>query len=180
MVVILFMAGHETTVHLISMAMHSFITHPDQLDLLRSDYSLMPQAVEEVMRYTTPVQATKPRMAREDMEFHGAQMKKGDKCMAVLAAANIDVSVFDDPLKFDIQRDNAARHTGFGGGIHLCLGIHLARAEAQIALERLFRRWENIRFAVPESELDWHTRLGMRGFKALPLEFDVVGVKVAA
>ncbi|MEP6338364.1 cytochrome P450, partial [Parasphingorhabdus sp.] len=68
-----------------------------------------------------------------------------------------------------------ARHVGFGGGIHLCLGIHLARAEAQIALERMFRRWENIRFAVPESELDWHKRLGLRGFKALPLEWDVVG-----
>lgn len=175
MVVILFIAGHETTVHLISMALHSFITHPEQLEILRGDYALMPQAVEEVMRYAAPVQATKPRMARQDMEFHGARLKKGDRCMAVLATANIDGSVFDDPLAFNILRDDKARHVGFGGGIHLCLGIHLARAEAQIALERVFRCWENIRFAVPESELDWHKRLGLRGFKALPLEWDLVG-----
>ena len=180
MLVILFMAGHETTTHLISMGVHSFLTHPEELEKLRSDWALMPSAVEEILRYASPVQGTKPRMAREDIEFHGAQLEKGDRVMGLLAAANVDAAAFKDPLKFDITRDDKARHVGFGGGIHLCLGLHLARAEGQIALQHLFRRWENIRFAVPESELDWHTRLGMRGFKSLPLDYDVVGVKVAA
>jgi len=180
MITLLFMAGHETTAHLISTAIYGFVEHPEQLAALRADASLMPAAVEEVLRYIAPVQGTKPRMARADMEFHGVSIKRGERVMALMAAAHVDDRAFADPLEFNIRRDEKAagkqaRHLGFGGGIHLCLGLHLARAEAQIALERLYARWDNIRFAVPVEQLPWHTRLGLRGFSALPVEFDVVG-----
>ena len=169
MVVLLFAAGHETTTHLLSSGIHALLTHRDQLELLKADASHAPQAVEEILRYCSPVQATKPRMARRDMEFHGTRLKRGDRVMAMLASANVDPAAFDDPLRFDILRDGKNRHVGFGGGLHLCLGIHLARAEAQIALERLFARWPDVRLAVPDDELRWQPRLGMRGLASLPL-----------
>ena len=169
MLILLFVAGHETTTHLLSTGIHALLTHRDQLDLFKADGSRAPQAVEEILRYCSPVQATKPRMARHDMEFHGTRLKRGDKVMAMLASANVDPAAFNDPLRFDILRDGKNRHVGFGGGLHLCLGMHLARAEAQIALERLFTRWPAVRIAVPDAELKWQARLGMHGLASLPL-----------
>lgn len=169
MVFLLFIAGHETTVHLLSTGIYTLLNYPDQLQMLMADWSLAPRAVEEMLRYASPVQFTKPRMAREDMEFHGCQLKKGDKIMAMLAAANVDPAAFNDPLRFDIVRDDENRHVGFGGGLHICLGIHLARAEAQIALRQLFTRWPRVRLAVPDDQLEWQNRLGMHGFRTLPL-----------
>ena len=169
MVAILFVAGHETTTHLISTGIATLLDHPDQLAVLRSDSSLMPQAVEELMRYNSPVQVTKPRIVRDDCDFHGAALKRGDKIIACLASANSDPAIFDDPARFDIHRERPQRHVGFGGGIHLCLGLHLARAEGQIALERLFARWPDVRLAEPDAERDWITRLGIHGYRTLPL-----------
>lgn len=169
MVAILFVAGHETTTHLISTGIATLCDDPDQLAALRADWSLAPQAVEELMRYNSPVQITKPRIVREDVEFHGARLKRGDKIIACLASANSDPAIFDDATRFDIHRERPQRHVGFGGGVHLCLGLHLARAEAQIALERLFARWPNVRPAQPAVEREWITRIGIRGYRTLPL-----------
>lgn len=170
MVAILFIAGHETTTHLVSTGVATLFDHPDQLAALKADWSLAPQVVEELMRYNSPVQITKPRIVREDIEFHGAQLKRGDKIMACLASASTDPAVFDDPTRFDIYRERPQRHAGFGGGIHLCLGLQLARAEGQIAFERLFTRWPDLALAQPEAEREWITRLGIRGYRSLAVE----------
>ena len=180
MVAILFFAGHETTTHLISTGIGTLCAHPDQLAALQADWSLAAPAVEELMRYNSPVQMTKPRIVRADIDFHGAQLKRGDRIMACLAAANSDPEVFEEPERFDIWRERPQRHTGFGGGIHLCLGLHLARAEGQIALERLFRRWPDLRVPQPIAERAWIPRLGLHGYRSLPIELETLGQLEAA
>jgi cytochrome P450 len=168
MVFVLFIAGHETTTHVITTSVLDLLQHPDQLDLLKAEPGLMPNAVEELHRRNSPVQATKPRMAREDMDFHGVRLKRGERVMGFLAAANADPDHFPDPEKLDLRRENV-RHAGYGGGMHLCLGMHLARVETEVALERILARWPNLGLAVPASQLRWLMRPGMRGPLALPL-----------
>ena len=158
MVMLLFLAGHETTTHLISTSVVDLLQHPDQLAMLRADPALMPNAVEELHRHTSPVQATKPRMAREDMEFHGAELKRGDRVMALLASANADPAHFADPETLDLRRPGV-RHAGYGGGMHLCLGMHLARLETEVALERILARWPSFSLGVPFEDLrGWDVR----------------------
>ena len=180
MVAILFFAGHETTTHLVSTGIATLCAHPDQLAALQADWALAAPAVEELMRYNSPVQMTKPRIVRADIECHGAQLKRGDRIMACLASANSDPAVFEDPEIFDIWRERPQRHTGFGGGIHLCLGLHLARAEGQIALERLFRRWPDLRVPQPIADRDWIARLGLHGYRSLPIEMEMPAQREAA
>ncbi len=180
MVMILFVAGHETTTHLLSTMVATLTDHPEQLETLKADWSLAPQTVEEAMRFNSPVQMTKPRIVRDDIEFHGAALKRGDKIISSLAAANADPAAFDNPERFDIYRERPQRHTGFGGGIHLCLGLQLARAEGQIALERLFTRWPDLRVAQPKGEREWITRLGIHGYRTLPIETGAVRLSEAA
>ncbi|MEP4053212.1 MAG: cytochrome P450 [Litorimonas sp.] len=171
MVFVLFIAGHETTKNLLSCAVPCLLNHPEQLNNLREDSALWPMAVEELIRFTSPVQMTKPRYVVRDMEFHGQKMRKGQMFMALLSAANIDPAYFEAPLSFNIHREKV-RHVGFGNGVHLCLGIQLARVEAQIALERLFIRYPELSLAVPQDQLVWAKRLGSRGLKQLPIRFN--------
>ncbi|SIN59980.1 Cytochrome P450 [Parasphingorhabdus marina DSM 22363] len=171
MVAILFVAGHETTTHLISTGLATLLDCPDQLAILKTDGSLMPQAVEELHRLNCPVQMTKPRVVRHDMDYFGQPLKRGDRIIASLAAANADPVMFPEPERFDIHRDNAARHAGFGGGIHLCLGLHLARAEGQIALERLFARWPDLQITQAYNDREWIRRIGIHGYRRLPVDF---------
>lgn len=168
-VMLLFLAGHETTTHLISTSVLDLLQHPDQLALLKSDPALMANAVEELHRHNSPVQVTKPRMARRDMEFHGVRLKQGDRVMGLLASANADPAHFAEPEKLDLKREGV-RHAGYGGGMHLCLGMHLARVETEIALERILVRWPNLSLATPASEVRWLPRPGMRGPVRLPLQ----------
>ncbi len=165
---LLFVAGHETTTHLISGAVLALLEHPAALAALRADWSLAPAAVEEALRFLSPVQMTKPRYARADTMFHGRALRRGDRLIAHLAAANMDPEAFPDPARFDIQRPKP-RHVAFGGGPHLCLGVHLARAEARIGLERLFTRWPSMALAVERDALRWTKHPGIRGLRALPL-----------
>ena len=169
MVFLLFLAGHETTTHLISTSVLDLLQHPDQLDVLKADPSLMPNAVEELHRHNSPVQATKPRMARRDMEFHGVSLKQGDRVFGLLASANADPAHFADPEKLDLRREGV-RHAGYGGGMHLCLGMHLARVETEVALERILARWPAMSLAIPADEVRWLPRPGMRGPTSLPLK----------
>ena len=149
----------------------TLLDHPEQLEELRSDWQgKSSRAVEESIRYNSPVQMTKPRYVREDMEFYGRKLKKGQNIMAFLAGANSDKRKFEDPFKFDISRENV-RHVGFGGGIHLCLGIQLARTEGQVGLERIFTRFPNLTLAVERNKLKWIERLGMRGVRHMPVKF---------
>ncbi|MEO1100714.1 MAG: cytochrome P450 [Pseudomonadota bacterium] len=168
---VLFVAGHETTTHLLSTAVLTLIRQTGVREELCADWALARGAVDELMRYNSPVQMTKPRFIREDTELFGRSFKKGDKVMAMLAAANMDPREFENPSMFDIHREKN-RQMGFGGGMHLCLGIHLAKAEAEIGLERLFTRWPQLGLAVEESSLRWIRRAGLRGLTALPLSIN--------
>lgn len=171
MVFVLFVAGHETTKHLISSAVYTLLTLPDAADQYRvMDDDARGIAVDELMRYCAPVQMTKPRHAREDLEFHGLSMKRGERLVALLAAANIDQRVFEGPGNLDLTR-RPNRHLGWGGGPHICLGLHLARAEAQAALDCLLDGWPGLALGVEPERLKWIPRSGLRGLKQLPVIF---------
>ncbi|MEN8877202.1 MAG: cytochrome P450 [Hyphomonas sp.] len=171
MVFVLFIAGHETTKHLISSAVYTLLTEPDAADQYRSmDDDARGIAVDELMRYCAPVQMTKPRHAREDLEFHGLSMKRGERLVALLAAANIDQRVFEGPRNLDLTR-RPNRHLGWGGGPHICLGLHLARAEAQAALDCLLDGWPGLALGIEPEQLKWIPRSGLRGLKQLPVIF---------
>jgi cytochrome P450 len=162
--ILLLIAGNETTTNLISNAMYTLLQNPDQLEVLRGDLSLMPSAVEEILRYNGPVQAT-GRVAMADIEVGGVTVKEGQMAMAVLGAANHDPAKFADPERFDVKR-NPTDHLAFGDGIHFCLGAPLARAEAQITFEEILRRYPRIELA---GEPTWGGTFIIRGAKKLPL-----------
>lgn len=174
MVFLLFIAGHETSTHLISTSVLDLLQHPEQLDMLRTEPALMANAVEELHRHNSPVQVTKPRMARRDMDFHGVALKQGDRVFGLLASANADPDHFADPEQLNVCREGV-RHAGYGGGMHLCLGMHLARVEAEVALERLLARWPGVTLAIPSEDLRWLPRPGMRGPTSLPLRISSSG-----
>ena len=164
----LFIAGHETTMNLISGGVLELIRHPDQAQMLRARPELDAPATEEMLRYVSPVQATKPRMPLQDMELMGTKLRRGQPIMVHLAAANSDPARFAHPERFDITREDN-RHLGLGGGMHLCLGNWLARAEMQIVTRALLERAPDLALAVPPSQLRWQDRMGHRALDALPL-----------
>lgn len=168
MVFLLLVAGHETTTHLIGVGVYALLTNPDQKDWLAEDWSRTGLAVEELLRFVTPVQVTKPRFARKDMRFDGVTIKRGDLVMPTLAAANTDPAVFSKPERLKLSR-KPNRHMAFGTGIHFCLGHQLARLEAACALEALFTRHPGLKLAVDEAELRWRERLGLRALESLPV-----------
>ena len=139
---LLLIAGHETTTRLIGNALWLLLTHPRQLQLLRTTPSLIPNAVEEVLRFQSPVQHT-TRVALEDMAFHGQKIKKHQLVELIIGSANRDPSANDDPDRFNIERENV-QHIGFGYGIHLCLGAELARLEAKTVLEMVLERYPGL------------------------------------
>ena len=166
MVMLLLLAGHETTVHLISNSILTLFQWTDVRRELCNDWTRVESAVEEMMRYTSPVQFAKPRFVTNDVAFHGQPFRRGDAVLPVLAAANCDPRRFDKPDEFQIDRPENY-HLGFGAGPHVCLGLKLARAETQIALERLFTRYPDLSPAFPVTQPDWSRRLGMRSLKTL-------------
>ena len=163
---LLFAAGHETTVNLMGNALLALYRNPDQLALLRNEPGLMPQAVEEFLRYDSSVQLT-GRGALTDMEFAGMPIGKGTQIIALLAAANRDPAVFDRPDELDIAREGI-RPLSFGGGIHYCLGAQLARLEAAEALKVLFRRLPKLALDDIENPI-WKRTITLRGVIALPV-----------
>ena len=165
---LLFVAGHETTTHLISGGVLALLENRTELLRLQQDWSLAPAAVEECLRFVSPVQMTKPRFAVADLEFRGTPVRRGDMLVALLASANLDPDGFERPDRFLIDR-SPNRHVAFGNGPHLCLGLHLARAEMQIALERLFQRYPDAGLAIGGDQLRWTGRIGIRALSALPL-----------
>lgn len=152
MVFLLIFAGYETTVHLITNGVVTLLQHSDQLARLRAQPPLMASAVEEILRYNGPVQATKPGYAVEDVTLHGMTIPKGSAVIPLLGSANHDPAVFENPEVFDILR-SPNKHLGFGQGIHYCLGAPLARMETRIALNNLLARNPNVRLAVEPAEL---------------------------
>jgi cytochrome P450 len=169
-VVLLYVAGHETTVNLVGNGMLALLRHPDELDRWRRDPTLDGTAVDELLRFDGPVQHT-VRVAMQPMTFLGARgeavvVEPGHTILAVLGAANRDPAMFDDPNTLRLDRPNAGRHTAFSAGIHYCLGASLAKLEATVAITRLIRRFESIELA---DEPHWRDRITIRGVDRMPL-----------
>jgi cytochrome P450 len=167
-VVLLIVAGHETTVGLIGNAVLNLLANPDQLDLVRADPSVLPGAVEEVLRYEGPVERALSRWAASDVELGGQTIRRGELVIAILNAANRDAERFPEPDRLHVCRADT-KHLAFGRGSHYCLGAPLARLEAEIALETLFRRLPGLRLAVEPGELEWRRTPGFRRVAKLPV-----------
>jgi cytochrome P450 len=167
-VVLLIVAGHETTVGLIGNAVLNLLANPEQLELVRGDPSLLPGAIEEVLRYEGPVERALNRWAATDVELGGHTIRRGEAVIAILNAADRDAERFPEPDRLDVCRADT-KHLAFGRGSHYCLGAPLARLEAEIALETLFRRLPALRLAVRQDELEWRPTPGFRRVRALPV-----------
>jgi cytochrome P450 len=166
MVFLLLGAGSETTTHLISGAAYELTRAPGLRDWLEQDWSRANLAVEEFLRFVSPVQFTKPRFVDREVELAGVRLMRGDRIMAMLGAANMDPETHADPERLDLAR-RPNRHLSFGTGMHFCLGHQLARIEAKCALEALFRRWPQLVLATPAAEVRWRRRPGMRALETL-------------
>ena len=170
MVFLLLIAGHETTVNLIGNGTLALIENPNEMRRLQSEPSLIKPAVEELLRYTSPLFTTTERYAREDAKIHGVTIPRGEMTLGVIGSANRDETVFDNPNVLQITRD-PNRHLSFGQGIHFCLGAPLARMEGQIAFTTLLRRLPNLRLKTPSHSLRWRPSIFLRGLAALPVKF---------
>ncbi len=163
--VLLLVAGNETTTKLIGNAILAMLRNPDELERLRADPGLMENAVEELLRYDGPVQLTS-RLAREDRELCGRTARRGDQVVLLLAGANRDPSAFPDPDRLDLGRRDV-RHLAFSQGIHFCLGAQLARLEASLALGALVTRLPGLRLA--DASIRWSSNTVLRGPEVLQL-----------
>jgi cytochrome P450 len=169
-VVLLLVAGNETTTNLIGNAMKALVRHPDQLAQVARDPRLVPGMLEEALRYDPPVQGL-PRRVMQPTELAGTSLPAGSDLLLMFGAANRDESRFPDPDRFDIQR-HPEGHLAFGHGIHFCLGASLARLEARVAFEALFERCRDIRLA--DDEIPFVDSWVVRGPKRLRLQFEDV------
>jgi pimeloyl-[acyl-carrier protein] synthase len=165
--IVTMVGGQETTTNLIGNGVLTLLRNPGEMEKLQEDRSLIPTAVEEMLRYESPSQHT-GRLAPEDVELGGKAIRKGQAVMAVMAAANRDPERFPDPDRFDVARaDN--RHLAFGYAAHFCFGAALARVEGQEALEAIVRRLSSLESR--PGTLVWRNNLGLRGLTALPVKF---------
>ena len=165
---LLLIAGYETTVNLIGSGALALLRHPEQRELFDQKPALKESAIEELLRYTSPLDMASQRFAREDLTIDSVNISQGDVVIAVLGSANHDESAFRDPEKFDIMRE-PNKHVAFGQGVHFCLGAPLARLEGQIALTTLFRRFPNLHLAQKPESLRWRRSLIVRGLEELPV-----------
>lgn len=170
MVLILIIAGHETTANLIGSGALALLQHPDQRDRLIREPDLIGPAVEELLRFTAPVEMGSENYAREDFTLHGVTIKKGELVFPLLASANRDQAQFEAPDRLDLARD-PNRHVALGSGIHFCLGAQLARMEGRIVIGKLVERFPGLELAVPAERLSWKRQIGLRGLKALPVRW---------
>ncbi|MBP3960953.1 cytochrome P450 [Gemmata sp. G18] len=170
MAYVLLVAGYETTANLIGSGVLALLEHPDQLARLRADPALMPSAVEELLRFTSPVKTSTVRYAAADVSVADVVIPKGEMVLVIITAANRDPARFPSPDTLDITRpDN--KHLAFGHGIHYCLGAPLARLEGEIAFGTLLRRLPDLRLGVAGETLTWRPSFGLRGLAKLPVRF---------
>ncbi len=167
-VILLLLAGNETTTNLIGNGMLALTRNPDQLNRLRREPGLIPSAIEEMLRYDCPVQSTM-RHIRQDVEIAGTKVAANTPVFVILAAANRDPAKFKSPDVFDIGRE-PNEHLAFGDGIHFCLGAALARLEGSIAINALLERFPKLRPANPEAPLTYKGSYFLRGLASLPME----------
>ncbi len=169
LIFLLLLAGHETTVNLIGNGTLALLENPDQLKRLHDDPSLVKAAVEELLRYTNPIEHGVMRFAAEDVELSGVTVPKFSTIVAMLSSANRDEAAFENADRLNVGRD-PNRHVALGMGVHFCLGAPLARLEGAVAFRELTQRFPNIKLAVPPSEVKWRTGASnFRGLKALPV-----------
>lgn len=167
---LLLMGGHETTANMIALGTLSMLMYPDQKDQLVADPSLVPNAVEEMLRYHTINHFNGPRVALEDIVVGGQLVKKGEGVLALIAAANRDPAAFPEPDNFDIHR-KALHHLAFSYGVHQCIGQPLARLELQIVFSTLFQRLPTLALTVPVDDLQFRFDGFVYGLKSLPVTF---------
>lgn len=170
MIQLLIFAGHETTSTLISTGTLMLLDHPEQLELLKADHSLIPSAVEELLRFNGPSTTAGPRYALKDVELGGKLIKKGDMIFPLLKSANRDEKHFVNSEDLDITR-KIKRHLAFGQGVHMCLGAPLARVEGDIAFTTLLKRMPNIHLSIPRENVSWKFKLAAQGLSSLPVSF---------
>ena len=167
-VILLYIAGHETTVNLIGNSVHALLTHPEQLDVMRRE-SCTPNMVDELLRFNGPVQHTiRTPLVAISIPVNGQEtlIKKGSLVLASLGAGNHDPSVFDNPHQLDFSRSNSNRHLAFAAGVHYCLGASLAKLETEVAVGTLVKTFKSIEF---DSQPEWRDRLTIRGVSKFEL-----------
>jgi len=164
--ILIYAAGFETTTHLIGNLVRNMVAHPDQLALVREDRTLIPSAVEEVLRFDPPVQID-GRFVLDDIEVAGHEIPAGSSIVTSLAAGNRDPAIFDEPDRFDVCRTDT-QVLSFGSGVHYCLGAALARLEGQVVLDRLLDRYGHWEIT---AEPSWRKRVTLRGVERLDVAF---------
>ncbi|MBW4721737.1 cytochrome P450 [Saccharothrix obliqua] len=167
---LLLVAGHETTANMIGIGTLALLEHPEQLQALREDPTLIDNAVEELMRYLTIIQLGPSRVALEDVEVGGVVIAAGDNVLISAPAVNRDPKRFERPDELDFRR-SATGHLGFGHGVHQCLGQQLARIEMRVAYHALIREFPDLRLAVPAAEVPMRSDMAIYGVHSLPVAF---------
>jgi cytochrome P450 len=173
MVFLLLIAGHETTVNLIGNGVLALLENPDQMEHLRGNPTIIKPAVEELLRFTTPVLMTTERYPRENVVLRDVTIPRGEMTLGVIGSANRDESVFDKPDALKLTRE-PNKHLSFGQGIHFCLGAPLARMEAQIAINTLLNRMTGLELNDSVDSLQWRPSIFLRGLGSLPVKFRTV------
>ena len=163
--ILILVAGHETTTRLIGNGMLLLLQHPEQLALLRESPELLDNAIEEMLRYHPPLQFT-PRLVKEDFEYRGCRLRRGQATLLSIAGANRDPLANDNPHEFNIKRQSI-KHVTFGHGPHMCLGMSLARLEARVVFRELLARFP--RLGIVDAQPDWQRDFFFRGLNSLPL-----------
>ncbi len=166
-VVTLFVAGHETTTHLLGNGMLALLRSDSELKRIQGNFELIPKAIDEMARFDGSVPRSW-RITKRQMEISGVQIHQGELVLPILSAANRDESVFEDPDVFNISRDTR-KHLAFGRGVHVCLGAPLARIEGQEIIKQLLTKFPNISLNAKESELVWRKDVALRGLESLPV-----------
>jgi cytochrome P450 len=169
---LLLLAGHETTANMIALGALALLEHPEQLARIRKDKSLVPRAVEELLRYLTVSQSMGVRMAKEDFEVSGCPVRAGDGLIVPVAAANYDDAVFPSPHTLDLSRPEARAHLTFGHGTHVCLGQPLARMELAEVFSTIFDRLPGLRTDIPLDQVDFKKDAVFYGVRSLPVSWD--------
>lgn len=165
--VTLFVAGHETTTHLLGNGFRALLATPGAFDEIKENPELIPQAVDEMARFDGSVPRSW-RITKREMEIAGVTIPAGELVLPILASANRDETFFEDPDIFDLHRD-ARKHLAFGRGVHVCLGAPLARIEGQEIIKELVQRYPNISLAKKSEDLEWRRDIALRGLIALPV-----------
>jgi cytochrome P450 len=171
MMVLLIVAGHETTVNLIGNAMLALFRHPEHMEELKQNPSLIPQAIEEFLRYDGPVERALNRWAVKDVVVNGHEIKKGTMIIPLLSGANRDPAIFPEPDRLDFHREHNP-HIAFGKGVHYCLGAPLARLEGEITLNNLLKRLPGLETTLPVEELRYRLVPMFRGLESLPVRWN--------